>query len=162
MLLWHGSTPGVYIEGNANVAATGDYVGRHILILSVYLARDIHFCWFYWPRRAHRSWMNSPSSLHTGGTCSVTLIRDRKYMSLSVRKRERSVLASKPFSRLISLSLMSHLQLSQLCSNCDIAGSGYCCGCTHFIATCVTTGQREESDSLSKISILHVTLITVS
>jgi len=43
MLLWHGSTPGVYIEGNANVAATGDYVGRHILILSVYLARDIHF-----------------------------------------------------------------------------------------------------------------------
>ena len=64
--------------------------------------------------------MNSPSSLHTGGTCSVTLIRDRKYMSLSVRKRERSVLASKPFSRLISLSLMSHLQLSQLCSNCDI------------------------------------------
>ena len=36
------ATPGVYVEGNAEVAATADYIGRHILILGADSARDVY------------------------------------------------------------------------------------------------------------------------
>ncbi len=91
-------TCGVFVEGNAELAATADYISRHILILGADKSRDVYLSLVLLPLvRPFTSTTNRPLSWRTGVPCSIILVRFQTH-SPGPRREDQSVPVSKKFA----------------------------------------------------------------